>query len=135
MMKTMTKFQDMLPWLAISLVALATCVGCSDGVEMLAASAAFEGKLTTADGAPVGNVLLSLQPLEAGHPVLLEVDEQGNFKGEGVPGEYAYFVAKSAKKGAAAEAALKKVPAEFLEANMTRKVKLGESGSLAITLQ
>ncbi|RPH83838.1 MAG: hypothetical protein EHM77_01190 [Planctomycetaceae bacterium] len=131
----MTKFHDALPWLAISLVAIAACIGCSDSPQPLGASSAFSGKLTTADGAPVGNVLLNLQPLESGHPVLLEVDEQGNFKGEGVPGEYAYFVAKSASKGASAEAALKKVPAEFLEANMTRKVKLGESSELAITLQ
>lgn len=131
----MTKFHDAIPWLAISVVALATCIGCSDSAELLAASSAFTGKLTAADGTPVGNVLLNLQPLEAGHPVLLEVDEQGNFKGEGVPGEYAYFVAKSAKKGGAAEAALKKVPAQFLEANLDRKVKLGESSSLAITLQ
>jgi hypothetical protein len=131
----MTKFHDAFPWLAISLVALATCIGCSDNAELLAPSSVFDGKLTSADGAPVGNVILNLQPLEAGHPVLLEVDEQGKFKGEGVPGEYAYFIAKSAKKGAAAEAALKKVPAQFLEANMDRKVKLGESSSLAITLQ
>lgn len=131
----MTKFHDAIPWIAISIVAIATCVGCADNVELLTTNSTFTGKLTAADGAPVGNVLLSLQPLETGHPVLLEVDEQGSFKGEGVPGEYAYFVAKSAKKGAAAEAALKKVPAEFLEANMTRKVKLGESSELAITLQ
>lgn len=131
----MTKFHDAIPWLAISLVAIATFAGCADSGKPLGASSAFSGTLTAADGAPVGNVMLNLQPLETGHPVLLEVDEQGNFKGEAVPGEYAYFIAKSAKKGAAAEAALKKIPAAFLEASMTRKVKLGEPGTLAITLQ
>jgi hypothetical protein len=116
------------------LAALLLICGCGTKIEQIGAASQFTGKLTGPDGAAVGNVLLTLQPLEAGHPVLMEVDAKGEFKGEGIPGEYAYFVGKSSKGGASGDATLKKLPQAALEANMTRKVKLGESPQVEIKL-
>jgi hypothetical protein len=65
----------------------------------------------------------------------METDDEGKFQGEAIPGEYAYYVAKSSKAGSAAEAALKKVPAAFLEATLERKVAVGQSPELNIVLQ
>ncbi len=119
---------------AACILLLTLVLGCSGDVELLDEPAAFSGKLTNADGSPVGNVLLTLQPLENGHPVLLEVDASGKFQGVGVPGEYVYFLGASAKPSSSGHAALKKISADFLQANMEHKLKIGESPELNVQL-
>lgn len=109
--------------------------GCDSTPELVGASSPVSGKLALPDGTPVGKVVLVLQPLGPGHVVMLETDDEGKFQGEAIPGEYAYYVAKSSKAGSAADAALKKVPAAFLEATLERKVAVGQSPELDIVLQ
>jgi hypothetical protein len=109
--------------------------GCDSKPELLGSSSPVAGKLALADGGSVGKVVLVLQPLGPGHVVMMETDDEGKFQGEAIPGEYAYYVAKSSKAGSAAEAALKKVPAAFLEATLERKVAVGQSPELNIVLQ
>jgi hypothetical protein len=116
------------------IVSMAVC-GCDSAPELLGSASPVTGKLTLADGGSVGKVVLVLQPLGSGHVVMMETDDDGKFQGEAIPGEYAYYVAKSTKAGSAAEAALKKVPAEFLEATMERKVAVGQTPELEVVLQ
>jgi hypothetical protein len=90
------------------------------------------GTLARADGSPVGDVLLMLQPTSTGFMTSFEVDAEGKFSGEAIAGPYAWFVAKSAK-AADSDKALAKVPEAFQQATLDRQVKVGSS-PLAITL-
>lgn len=118
-----------------SLIFIALIIGCSGQPEQIGPSSAFSGKLSGADGAPLGNVLLTLQPLETGHPILLKVDSEGAFQGEGVPGEYAYSVGKSPDAKAIRNVSLNRVPGGFLEPSMDRTVQIGDSPEVQIVLR
>lgn len=99
----------------LSLLMLA--MGCGPKVDILTDPVSISGKLTKG-GAPLGSVVLHLQPLEQGHPVPLQVGVDGSFSGRAVPGKYAYYVA-------AAEGnpeAMSSVDAKFKEADMGRTV-------------
>jgi hypothetical protein len=119
----------------LSLVFVALIIGCSGQPGQIGPSSMFTGKLTAADGAPLGNVLLTLQPLEIGHPVLLEVDAGGGFQGEGIPGEYAYFVGKPSGAKAVRNVSLSRLPSDFLEPSMNRTIRIGDSPDLQIVLR
>lgn len=97
------------------------------------ASSIVKGKLETSAGKPIGNVLLTLQPLGDGHPAPLQVSEDGTFQGEIVPGKYAYFIAKSPAKDS--EKALKLVNAKYYEASMTRTVSVQAGQELRIAIE
>jgi hypothetical protein len=84
------------------------------------------GTLARADGSPVGDVLLMLQPTSTGFMTSFEVDAEGKFSGEAIAGPYAWFVVKSAK-AADADKALAKVPEAFQQATLERQVKVGSS--------
>lgn len=47
------------------------------------------------DGKPLANVLVILQPTEHGYEIELEANAEGRFSGEGIPGKYIYYFAKS----------------------------------------
>jgi hypothetical protein len=84
---------------------------------MLAEPVAISGKLTVA-GAPVGNVVLTLNPIEQGHPVPMKVGADGSFSGTAVPGKYVYFVSEEEEN----PAALEKVPTKFRDTDLSRTV-------------
>jgi hypothetical protein len=107
-------------------------VGCGSSATPMPASSVVKGKLETSSGKPIGNVLLTLQPLGEGHPAPLQVSEDGTFQGEIVPGKYAYFVAKSSSKNS--EQALKSVDAKYYEASMTRTVNVQAGQELRIAM-
>lgn len=116
------------------LLLMVACVsGCSYAVELKGEPALVKGKVASADGKPVGGVLLTLQPLEDGHLTPLEVGPDGSFQGELVPGKYAYFVGKSSKTKSSAQT-LKRVDAKFLEPNMSRTVDVAPGSDLSIAL-
>ena len=110
-------------------------LGCSGQAKLLDEPVAFSGMLTDASGAPVSDVLLTLQPLENGHPVLLEVDSSGKFQGAGVPGEYAYFVGASAKSSSKGNISVKRPLLDFLEARMDRTIRIENSSELNVELR
>jgi hypothetical protein len=101
------------------LMGLAFLIGCGPKVEMLTDPISISGKLTSA-GAPLGGVTLTLQPLEAGHLLPMQVGADGSFSGQAIPGKYAYFVTA----GAADPAAIEKVAAKFREADLGRTVTI-----------
>jgi hypothetical protein len=106
-------------------------VGCSTSVQKMGASTELKGNITKA-GKPVGDVLLTLQPTGDGHVVPLTVAADGTFKGEVVPGKYAYYIGKSASK--ASEQAIKQVDPKYYQANMTRTVTVESGKDLDIAL-
>ena len=108
-------------------------VGCSGNLAVRSESGKVAGKLVSGDGQKVGNVGLTLQPLDNGFMTTLQVAEDGSFGGEIIPGKYAYFVGKSVAKNA--DQAIKKVDPMFYEANMTRTVTVQAGQELRIELK
>ncbi|MFY8199155.1 MAG: hypothetical protein ACOVLE_00685 [Pirellula staleyi] len=106
-------------------------VGCSTSAPQMGASTELKGNIKKA-GKPIGDVLLTLQPMGDGHVVPLTVAVDGTFKGEVVPGKYAYYIGKSASK--ASEQAIKQVDAKYYEGNMSRTVMVESGKDLVITL-
>ncbi len=108
-------------------------IGCSSKPSLRNESEKVTGKLSQGDGKAVGNVGLTLQPLDNGFVTTFQVAEDGTFQGEAIPGKYAYFVGKSnAKNG---DQALKKIDAQFLEARMNRTVDVEPGKTLSLVLQ
>jgi len=117
----------------LCLILALTTFGCSTNPGLRTESEKVTGKLSQADGKPVGNVGLTLQPLDNGFVTTLQVAEDGSFQGEAIPGKYAYFIGKSTAKNA--DQALKKVDAQFLEASMNRTVVVETGKTLSLVLK
>ena len=115
--------------------ALLAMVGCSGTPPMVADAQPVSGTLMFADGKPVPNVMVQLQPLGEGHLVMMEVDEAGNFTGQVIPGEYAYFITQSAKLKNPKSGGLSKVPPAYQEASMERKITVNPKGDLNLTIE
>lgn len=106
---------------------LTSLPGCSSaGSKTLPAATPVSGSLARGDGSAIGNVTLMLQPLSSGHMTSFEVGPDGAFSGEAIAGPYAWFVTKSSK-AADADAAIAKVPEEFQQGKLERKVTVGSS--------
>jgi len=112
-------------------VAALTTIGCSQPTRLNEAPIAVTGKVSQA-GQAVGDVQVSFQPLQHGHPVSLPVSADGTFQGELIPGNYAYFVAKSATPKS--DSSIKKIAPKYLEANLTRTIDVQPGQELAIAL-
>lgn len=116
----------LLPALAVATL-LAAPPGCSSTAsKTLPAATPVSGSLTRADGRPLAGVTLMLQPLSVGHMTSFEVGPDGAFSGEAITGPYAWFVTKSSK-AADADAAIAKVPEDFQQGKLERKVNVGSS--------
>jgi len=123
----------MRPSVVSMFMSLVVVIGCSSGgATKLPESKPVSGTVTRADGSPVGNVLLMLQPTSVGYMTSFEVGADGSFSGEAITGPYAWFIAKSAR-AADAEKALAKVSEEYQQAHLDRRVTVG-SAPLAIKL-
>ena len=98
----------------------------------MAAPTAIKGKLELNSGKPAGGLVLNLYPLEGQHPRVLEVEEDGTFKGEAISGKYTYFVSKGSAKNS--EQTLKLVNPKLYEPDGTRTivVKAGEDISIKL---
>ena len=118
-------------WLLI--LTLTMSVGCSNSPGLRSESEKVTGKLSQGDGKAVGNVGLTLQPLDNGFVTVFQVAEDGTFQGEAIPGKYAYFVGKSNAKNA--DQALKKIDTQYLEANMNRTVVVEPGKAISLVLQ
>lgn len=117
--------------LLLLLVLGCVSIGCQSKVPLMSTPVDVVGKLTKA-GKPVGNVTLTLQPLETGHMVPMKVGGDGTFKGNIIPGKYTYFLSANEDGG---ESALQGLDATLKEASMQRTVTVQEGqSSLEVTL-
>ncbi len=118
-------------WLMV--LTMTTTMGCSTNPGLRTESEKVFGKLSQGDGKVIGNVGLTLQPLDNGFVTTFQVAGDGTFQGEAIPGKYAYFIAKSTAKNA--DQALKKIDSQYLEANMSRTVVVEPGKELSLVLQ
>jgi hypothetical protein len=112
-------------------VLLLAAIGCTQPTRLNDAPISVNGKVSQG-GQPVGDVLVSFQPLERGHPGNFPVNPDGTFQGELIPGNYAYFVGKATTPKS--DATLKKIDPKFYEPNLERKVAVEDGQELIIAL-
>ena len=112
-------------------VASLIAIGCSQPTRLHEAPINVTGKVSQG-GQAVGDVQVSFQPLQHGHPVSLPVSADGTFQGELIPGNYAYFVSKTATPKS--EAVIKKIDPKYLEASLTRAIDVQPGQELTIAL-
>ena len=112
-------------------VIFCVAVGCTQPTTLKEGPVSVPGKLTKA-GQPVGDVMVWFQPLDHGHLASFAVRPDGQFQSELVPGNYAYYVAKST--GPKADAAWKRIDPKFWEPDLTRTVAVESGQELAIAL-
>ena len=120
------------PDVRMALLSVLLVIGCSSGSTKLPEATPVRGTVARADGSPVGDVLLMLQPTASGHMTAFEVAADGTFSGAAIAGPYAWFLVKSAKADDA-DKALAKVAEEYQRGRLDRRVTVGSS-PLAITL-
>lgn len=124
---------------AILLAALALGVtGCGMDPGSVAGPVPVKGRVTLANGQPVRDVVLTLQPMETGKQMAgLKIGADGSFSGEAIAGKYTYYLSAQDGKTAAERQkyamALNVVPAPFREPHAERTIKVG-SGDLEIKL-
>ena len=114
-------------------LSLLLCVGCGSSGTPQPAPVSVSGKLEMSDGKPIGNLLLTLHPMEGQHPAYIPVGEDGTFKVDTISGKYSYFVGKSTAKNS--EASLKKVSAKFQEADLTRSIVVSAGQDLKVVVE
>ena len=112
---------------------LALSVGCGTSATPMAVPTAIKGKLELSSGKPAGGLVLNLYPLEGQHPRVLEIEEDGTFKGEAISGKYTYFVSKGSAKNS--EQTLKLVNPKLYEADGTRTIVLKAGEDINIKLE
>jgi hypothetical protein len=110
--------------LCFAMLGLVLLAGCGPKIELKSDPVSVSGKLTLSGGA-VGDVLLTLQPLDNGHMVPMKVGADGSFSGKVIPGKYAYFVTANEDN----PGAIDKVPADFRQASMDRTVTVSSGQS------
>ena len=122
----------MRPTSLLLFLALVVTIGCSSPSGTLPDAAPVQGTVKRADGSPIGDVLLMLQPTAVGHMTSFEVAADGTFSGEAIAGPYAWFIAKSARADDA-EKALAKVSEAYQRGTLDRRVTVG-GAPLVITI-
>jgi hypothetical protein len=115
----------------IALMLIVGSLGCGSEVKLKGTPVSMSGRVSQS-GRPFGGLVITLQPLGDGHVREFPVQKDGTFNGELVSGEYAYYVAKAVVPGAAQ--ALKKLPAKYFEADLSRTVSVESGQQLAIAL-
>lgn len=113
------------------IVLVLTTMGCgaqSPGLKQ--APISVTGRISQA-GQPVGNIAVSLQPLDKGHSAVLPVGADGTFQGQLISGTYAYFLAQS---GAHSTEALRKIDSVYLQPDLQRTVRIEAGQEVLIVL-
>ena len=116
-------------------LALLTLAGCGGEPPRRSEPVPVSGKVTHADGKPVKDVTLTLQPTGDGLPAALSVSGDGSLKGQVIPGDYVYsFTALEGKGGQKNTAGLKAVPEKYRAPHLDHKVQVGGGGNVEIKL-
>lgn len=100
-----------------ALAVAAALLGCGMNPGPVAEPVQVNGKVVTADGRPVGGVVLQLQPTKAGVPAAFRLKEDGTFSGPIVPGKYAFYF----ERGASAEA-FQQIPRKYHQASLDQLI-------------
>jgi hypothetical protein len=110
-------------------------VGCGSNVRLLPGPVAVSGKVTFADGRPVKNLMFALQPTETGHPTAFKLAADGSFRGDIVPGKYAFSLQpQDGPERSKSLAALKEVPEKYRSAHLDHQVDFKASTDAQIKL-
>ena len=96
--------------------------GCEPHGRSLPPYESFAGRALTVDGKALTDVVVVLQPISKGYEIEMEVDAEGRFSGEGVPGKYVYYFRPSGrnKKGFPGP-----IPPEYQEPKIEHLIELG----------
>ena len=110
-------------WRLLALVTVYLAAGC-DGAKPGGSGGSGEltGKLTNAQGQPVRNVSLYLQPTGEGPKVSFNVGQDGTFRGSVAPGEYTYYIAPLSGQSPG-------VPDKYLRPSPDRRITIGAGDS------
>jgi len=117
---------------------LALAAGCSGQRTpgKVADDQPFSGTIALAGGVPLDDVKLCFYPLKPGGRAYAEVGTGGSFSSQALPGEFVWVVEPSEKvKPAVATAAIKKVPAKYLEFDKSRKVKIDAGSTITLVAE
>jgi hypothetical protein len=112
-------------------LAAAVCVGCSNAPTLKKAPVSIAG-LVSRGGQPVGNVIITFQPLDQGHMGSFAVASDGKFCGELIAGNYSYYVGKLTAPNS--DAALKRVDPKYLEPDLERSILIEDGQDVLIAL-
>jgi hypothetical protein len=116
----------------ISLLLLAAgAVGCSRSAAPRSAPVSVTGKVTRA-GQPVGDVVVTFQPMDVGHPGMFPLKADGTFQGDLIAGNYMYYVGKGATP--TSPVALAKIDAKFYEPNLERSIAVAPGEEIVLAL-
>ena len=132
----MMMFRSML--MVAFVVAVTTLCGCS-GPGTNAESVDMKGVVQSADGQPIANVQLVLQPMGAGFTSGGLTGADGSFTAKGIPGDYMFFFqpsesAKSAADQSKSKGALAAIPEKYKSANVENKITLSAGAGNKVTV-
>jgi hypothetical protein len=106
-------------------------VGCSRSAAPRSAPVTVTGKVTRS-GQPVGDLVVTFQPMDVGHPGIFPVKADGTFQGDLIEGKYMYYVAKGAMPSS--PAVLAKIDAKFQEPTLERSIAVAPNQEIQIAL-
>lgn len=106
-------------------------VGCSMSPGKNEDPVEVTGKVTSAAGRPVTDVVLNLQPVGAGGHATATV-KNGEFKAAVMPGKYTYFFAEASK---APPAAFQAIPEKYRAGAMDRQIEIRAGNVLDLKLE
>lgn len=112
----------------LAAAALIGLVGCAPGTKPNPIQ--VKGEVTFADGKPVKDVVLNLQPMDKGIQTIAKVGPDGKFNTELIPGKYNYFF--TAQDGKAA--AMNDIPEPYRSSHKNHTVQVS-GGDVIIKLK
>lgn len=102
-------------------------VGCGPTITKVSEPVAISIKVT-ANGKPVDNVTLTLQPMVDGGQAVADI-VKGEFKATVIPGKYTYYIDRGKT-----DADLAKIPEKYRLGAMDRTLDIMQAGSFDISL-
>jgi len=118
--------------LTLTILGMLILSGCSGSPVLLNDPVEVRGSVKRSSGAKVGDVNVTMQPLDAGQLSVLEVNESNRVAGKAIPGRYAYYVTANASKNSAKSLAT--YPESMLSGNMDRVVTVAAGKEIELVL-
>lgn len=102
---------------------IAFIIGCGQNIKNIGAIKEIHGKITSSN-MPIGNIIIVFHPIENGYVTEIEVNEQGLFAGELIPGKYIYYFINSKKTKTKIS---KKIDIKYMEPKMENLIDVGDN--------